>query len=556
MQRVVLRAAALMAALACAPAAGAWTWPSGGGVVQPFVFDPAHPYAGGQHRGIDVGGDAGESVLAPAGGIVSFAGSVPTSGRSVTIQTPDGLSVTLVHLGSIEVIHNEEVAEGEVVGIIGPSGTPEVADPYVHMGVRVTAQDQGYLDPLAYLPPRGNLPPPVSAGLEAEPAAVPSEPAAAPEAPAPAPEPERAVSTTTQAADPVFPVTQPEQTVVVPESPGLEPEPEAPTPEPEPEVSEPPASIAVPEPVAEPTAAPTTGTLPSEIETTPEPTPAEPVASDIASERTTGPVSEPLSDPVASTEAEPETNRPEAPAAANLVGDEWNRVSSWIATDAAGRADVRAATKPESVPAHSVVTQAEGGQRGSAIRPFVHPMRRPVHGSARLGMGDRSSATRLVTAEDVHGREVGRRTEEAGSRPALFLPGVVLALTLLFLAGGGLLFARWRKSPLAPRPSRRLELEEPVEQPAEEANVDSTAVLLRWTHVQPAPVATGANPRRRRVAVCGRPPSSRACGLVRPGGRLRPLSPLARKRRADGVRNGRARHAGDGRRRQGARVTA
>src|SRR5262245_25874378 len=136
MQRVVLRAAAVVAALACSPAAGAWTWPSGGAVVQPFVFDPAHPYAGGQHRGVDVGGDAGESVLAPAGGVVTFAGSVPTNGKSVTIQTPDGLSVTLVHLGSIGVIRNAEVAEGAVVGAIGPSGTPEAADPYVHMGVR------------------------------------------------------------------------------------------------------------------------------------------------------------------------------------------------------------------------------------------------------------------------------------------------------------------------------------------------------------------------------------------------------------------------------------
>ena len=45
MQRVVLRAAAFVAALVCAPVAGAWTWPADGPVLQPFVFDPAHPYA-------------------------------------------------------------------------------------------------------------------------------------------------------------------------------------------------------------------------------------------------------------------------------------------------------------------------------------------------------------------------------------------------------------------------------------------------------------------------------------------------------------------------------
>ena len=62
------------------PAADAWTWPVQGPVVQGFSFDPAHPYAGGAHRGVDVGADAGVPVLAPAGGTVSYAGTLPTSG--------------------------------------------------------------------------------------------------------------------------------------------------------------------------------------------------------------------------------------------------------------------------------------------------------------------------------------------------------------------------------------------------------------------------------------------------------------------------------------------
>ena len=161
MQRVVLRAVVAVAALACAPAAGAWTWPAGGPLLQPFVFDPLHPYAGGQHRGIDVGADVGAPVLAPASGTISFAGSVPTSGKSVTIQTPDGLSVTLTHLGTIGVIRSAVVAEGSAVGTTGRSGTPEVAEPHVHLGVRITAQDQGYLDPLGFLPARVSVPPPV-----------------------------------------------------------------------------------------------------------------------------------------------------------------------------------------------------------------------------------------------------------------------------------------------------------------------------------------------------------------------------------------------------------
>ena len=125
-----------------------------GPVLQAFSYDEAHPYAAGQHRGIDIGADAeGETVVAPAAGTVSFAGTVPTSGKSVTIETADGYSVTLTHLGSIGVAKGASVSEGGTVGTIGPSGTPEVDGPYVHLGVRLTTDANGYVDPLGLLPP-------------------------------------------------------------------------------------------------------------------------------------------------------------------------------------------------------------------------------------------------------------------------------------------------------------------------------------------------------------------------------------------------------------------
>ncbi len=114
MRRVLL--AAVAAALVLAPAAGAWTWPVGGPVLQPFVFDPAHPYAAGQHRGLDVGAAAGAVVVAPAAGTVTFSGTVPSSGKSLTITTPDGYAVTLTHLGTIAVAEGSKVAEGDSVG--------------------------------------------------------------------------------------------------------------------------------------------------------------------------------------------------------------------------------------------------------------------------------------------------------------------------------------------------------------------------------------------------------------------------------------------------------
>jgi peptidase M23-like protein len=161
------------------PAAYAWCRPLQGPVLRPFAYDETHPYAAGQHRGVDLGAAAaGETVVAPAAGTVSFAGTVPTNGESVTIETADGYSVTLTHLGSISVSKGATVAEQDAIGMVGPSGTPEVDAPYVHLGIRVTADPNGYVDPLTLLPsaPAGDSSSPstASSGSPAVPAKKPA----------------------------------------------------------------------------------------------------------------------------------------------------------------------------------------------------------------------------------------------------------------------------------------------------------------------------------------------------------------------------------------------
>src|SRR4051794_16943837 len=102
----------VVAFLIWTPVASAWSWPVQGPVLQPFSYDEAHPYDSGQHRGIDIGATAtGDPVVAPESGTVSFAGFVPTSGESLTIETADGYSVTLTHLGSIDAAEGATVVE-------------------------------------------------------------------------------------------------------------------------------------------------------------------------------------------------------------------------------------------------------------------------------------------------------------------------------------------------------------------------------------------------------------------------------------------------------------
>ena len=193
-----MRRLAVLLVCACAlpvSAARAWTWPVDGPVLRPFSFDHAHPYAGGQHRGVDLGAPGGTQVLAPTGGIVSFAGTVPTGGKTVSIETPLGYTATLVHLGSIGVKRGAPVGEGSVVGTVGPSGVPELTEPYVYFGLRTTSDQQGYVDPMVFLPSRTRAPSATAADAPAVTAVV----GAASTAEAPAAEPVVAATTTVTA---------------------------------------------------------------------------------------------------------------------------------------------------------------------------------------------------------------------------------------------------------------------------------------------------------------------------------------------------------------------
>ena len=136
----------LLCALALPVAtARAWTWPVDGQVLRGFNFDHDHPYAAGQHRGIDISSSVGAAVLGPAEGVVSFAGTVPSGGKTVSIQTPFGTTVTLLHLGSVDVHRGALLNEGSVVGAAGPSDDPSLPAPHVYLGIRTTADPQGYV---------------------------------------------------------------------------------------------------------------------------------------------------------------------------------------------------------------------------------------------------------------------------------------------------------------------------------------------------------------------------------------------------------------------------
>ena len=128
---MIVVAAVLLVALAQASRAAAWGWPVEGPVLRPFVAED-DPYAGGQHRGIDIGAPSGAEVRAPATGVVSFAGQLPREGRCLTIRTEDGYSITLVHLGAIAVPRRDSGRRGRGRGDDRPerrAGRPRAVRP-------------------------------------------------------------------------------------------------------------------------------------------------------------------------------------------------------------------------------------------------------------------------------------------------------------------------------------------------------------------------------------------------------------------------------------------
>lgn len=155
--------------LVCAPPsiAAGWPWPVDGDVLTPFR-NGSDPYAAGQHRGIDIAAAVGTPVEAVAGGEVTFAGRLPDSGDCVTVDTGRYL-VSYLHLASIAVKRGARTGAGALLGTVGTSGKRSVAQPHLHLSVRL-AGNGTYVDPLPLL---GERPSARQPAAEAEPGARP-----------------------------------------------------------------------------------------------------------------------------------------------------------------------------------------------------------------------------------------------------------------------------------------------------------------------------------------------------------------------------------------------
>lgn len=86
------------------------------------------------HSGMDIAAPNGTPVLAPAGGVVTFAGpDLYLTGGTLLIDHGYGVSSNFLHLSRIDVKVGDRISQGQVIGAVGATG--RATGPHLHWGM-------------------------------------------------------------------------------------------------------------------------------------------------------------------------------------------------------------------------------------------------------------------------------------------------------------------------------------------------------------------------------------------------------------------------------------
>ncbi len=113
-------------------------------------FGNRRSYNGGPynsfHTGLDIVGKIGAQILAPAPGIVVFAGPLTVRGNATVIDHGWGVYTAYLHQSEIRVQVGERVETGQIIGLVGNTGRAE--GPHLHWEVWAGGVQ---VDPLEWL---------------------------------------------------------------------------------------------------------------------------------------------------------------------------------------------------------------------------------------------------------------------------------------------------------------------------------------------------------------------------------------------------------------------
>jgi len=108
---------------------------SGGYVSSGFGYriDPINGHSE-FHTGVDIVAPIGTRVMAAAGGVVSYSGTMPEYGNVIDIDHDNGLTSRYAHLSKRIAKVGDVVMKGEVIGLVGNTG--RTTGPHLHFEVR------------------------------------------------------------------------------------------------------------------------------------------------------------------------------------------------------------------------------------------------------------------------------------------------------------------------------------------------------------------------------------------------------------------------------------
>ena len=130
------------------PSAYGMQWPVIGPVTSEYGYR-IHPVYGTRklHSGLDVSAPKGTPIAAAQSGTVIMAGVQGGYGNCVIIDHGDGVSTLYGHMSKINVSKGQQVNRGDIVGLVGSTGT--ATGNHLHFEVRINGEAT---NPRPYLP--------------------------------------------------------------------------------------------------------------------------------------------------------------------------------------------------------------------------------------------------------------------------------------------------------------------------------------------------------------------------------------------------------------------
>ena len=100
------------------------------------------------HSGLDIDGNRGDIVVAPANGVVIKAGWQGGYGNLIEVDHGNGLTTRYGHLSQIQVRAGDTLARGQLIGLVGSTGRS--TGPHLHFELRLNDKP---INPRRLLPP-------------------------------------------------------------------------------------------------------------------------------------------------------------------------------------------------------------------------------------------------------------------------------------------------------------------------------------------------------------------------------------------------------------------